>query len=157
MPTTPTLPSPDRVTQLLATSDSLLAGGLGDQLTPVGRRRGAAYALRIALELIVARTLEPRNKNLPELSMRAQRLCLRHYVGHALAYRVDALYAQLCRGCKYHHDELGPGDVHIRVWRGEVDALDRELAAAAALAGFPAQAGPERAAAAETADQPSMS
>ncbi|MER5480837.1 hypothetical protein ABT026_28250 [Streptomyces sp. NPDC002734] len=156
MPTTTPIPSTaDRITRLLVTADSLLTNPLGAQLTTAGRHRGAAYALRIALELAIAAALKPRNAKLPELNMRAQRLCLRHYAGHDLAYRVDALYAQLCRGCKYHHDELGPSEAQVRDWGEEVAALSRELAGSVAVPSFPAQAGPDRTAAADAGVQPS--
>jgi hypothetical protein len=124
MPATPT--------GLLETADALLSEALGGPLTPTGRDRGAAYALRIALESAVNAALTAHEPGLRGVSMRAKLLCLRHYAGPQLAHRVRALWSGLCDGCKYHHDELGPSRAQVRAWRGAVEALVAELAAPAA-------------------------
>ncbi|WP_218780782.1 hypothetical protein, partial [Streptomyces caniscabiei] len=103
MPATPT--SAATVAGLLATADSLLTAGLGGPLTPAGRARGAAYALRIALEATVDAVLTAEEAGLRQVTMRAKLLCLRHYAGSDLALRVSALWSGLSTGCKYHHDE----------------------------------------------------
>ncbi|MFI9615384.1 hypothetical protein ACIHCM_27530 [Streptomyces sp. NPDC052023] len=141
MPTTPA------VTALLATADDLLTERLGSDspLTPAGRDRGAAYALRIALETAVDAVLAAENAGLGEVrSTRAKLLCLRHYAGPALARRVNALWNRLSAACKYHHDELGPTRAQVRVWRASVETLVTELAALKAARYFPQQAGAER-------------
>ncbi|MFE9923814.1 hypothetical protein ACFYQA_20195 [Streptomyces sp. NPDC005774] len=133
----------DTITALLTTADALLAEGLdgGGPLTPAGRARGAAYALRIALEAAVDATLTAEEAGLGTISMRAKLLCLRHYAGPALAHRVNALWNRLSEGCKYHHDEIGPRHAQVHAWRATVGTLVAELAAARAVVAFPQQAG----------------
>ncbi|MFI1562310.1 hypothetical protein ACH4ZX_04455 [Streptomyces sp. NPDC020490] len=126
MPATPATPAGS--TALLATADALLSETLGGPLTPAGRDRGAAYALRIALEAAVDAALTAREAGLGEVrSMRAKLLCLRHYAGPDLAHRVNALWSGLSAGCKYHHDELGPSHTQVRAWRSAVESLLAEL------------------------------
>ncbi|MEV4788572.1 hypothetical protein AB0K53_24515 [Streptomyces tuirus] len=133
----------DTVTALLATADTLLTEGPGADgpLTPPGRARGAAYALRIALEAAVDATLTAEEAGLAKISMRAKLLCLRHYAGPALAHRVNALWNRLSEGCKYHHDEIGPRHAQVHAWRATVGALVAELAVARVIVAFPQQAG----------------
>lgn len=126
MPATPT--SAGTVAGLLATADSLLTAGLGSPLTPAGRDRGAAYALRIALEAAVDAVLSAEEPGLRQVTMRAKLLCLRHYSGPELARRVKALWSGLSAGCKYHHDEIGPSHTQVRAWQTAVEALVTELA-----------------------------
>lgn len=140
MPATPT------VAALLATADDLLteAPGDGGPLTPAVRDRGAAYALRIALEAAVDAALAAEGAGLGGLrSMRAKLLCLHHYAGPARARRAHALWNRLSTACKYHHDELGPTHAQVRTWRAAVGTLVAELAAPAAAVGFPQQRGVE--------------
>ncbi|MFF9330890.1 hypothetical protein [Streptomyces albogriseolus] len=133
----------DTITALLATADALLTEGPDAEgpLTPAGRARGAAYALRIALEAAVDATLTAEAAGLGAISMRAKLLCLRHYAGPALAHRVNALWNRLSEGCKYHHDEIGPRHVQVHAWRAAVGALVAELATARVVVAFPQQAG----------------
>ncbi|WP_217176789.1 hypothetical protein [Streptomyces sp. AC495_CC817] len=119
------------VARLLATADSLLTAGLGGPLTPAGRDRGAAYALRIALEAAVDAFLTAEEAGLRKVTMRAKLLCLRHYAAPDLALRVSALWSALCTGCKYHHDEIGPSHAQVRAWQTSVETLVTELAARA--------------------------
>ncbi|MEW1870697.1 hypothetical protein AB0420_21710 [Streptomyces caelestis] len=138
MPATPT------VVALLATADDLLteAPGDGGPLTPAGRDRGAAYALRIALEAAVDAALAAEETGLGDLrSMRAKLLCLHHYAGPARARRAHALWNRLSAACKYHHDELGPTHAQVRTWRAAVEALVVELAAPGVAVEFPQQKG----------------
>ncbi|MFE7235051.1 hypothetical protein ACFVAF_31370 [Streptomyces sp. NPDC057596] len=131
---------------LLATAGALLAEGLdGDgPLTPAGRDRGAAYALRIALETSVDAALTAEEAGLGELrSMRAKLLCLRHYAGPARARRVNALWNRLSAACKYHHDELGPTHAQVRAWRAAVETITKELSESNADVEFPQQRGTE--------------
>ncbi|GHE84896.1 hypothetical protein GCM10018789_11120 [Streptomyces werraensis] len=113
----------------------------GNPLTPAGRARGATYALRIALEVAIDAALTAEQSELHAISMRAKLLCLRHYAGPSLARRINALWSRLSEGCKYHHDELGPRHAQVQVWRGEVETLVAELAAARVVGAFPQQAG----------------
>lgn len=129
------------VTALLATADDLLSADLGGPLTPAGRDRGAAYALRIALEAAVDTALTTREAGLDEVSARAKLLCLRHYTAPDLARRVNALWSRLSAGCKYHHDEMGPAHAQVRAWRMAVGEVVAELATAVGTRtlGFPQQ------------------
>ncbi|MFD4599870.1 hypothetical protein ACFWPQ_17820 [Streptomyces sp. NPDC058464] len=127
MSATPT--SASTVAGLLTTADSLLTAGLGGPLTPGGRARGAAYALRIALEAAVDAVLSAEEAGLRRVTMRAKLLCLRHYAGPDLARRANALWSGLSTGCKYHHDEMGPSHAQVRAWRAAVEELVTELAA----------------------------
>ena len=134
----------DTVTALLATADDLLAESPDSDgpLAPAGRARGAAYALRIALEAAVDASLAAEETGLGGLrSMRAKLLCLHHYAGPARARRAHALWNRLSAGCKYHHDELGPTRAQVRTWRAAVEALVAELAEPTAAAEFPRQRG----------------
>lgn len=145
MPATRT--SAGTITALLATADDLLTDGLGGDgpLTPAGRDRGAAYALRIALEAAVDEALTAEDAGFLELrSTRAKLLCLRHYAGPDLARRVTALWSRLSAGCKYHHDEIGPSHAQVRAWQAAVETLVTELAASREVVEFPQQRGAER-------------
>ncbi|MFI2506100.1 hypothetical protein [Streptomyces sp. NPDC018972] len=144
MPSTRT--GADTITALLATADALLAEDPdGDgPLTPAGRARGAAYALRIALETAVDAALAAEEAGLGGLhSMRAKLLCLQHYAGPTRARRAHALWSRLSAACKYHHDELGPTHAQVEAWRVAVAALVTELAAPGAAVEFPQQRGME--------------
>ncbi|MEF9906844.1 hypothetical protein [Streptomyces sp. P9-A2] len=139
------MPGTSTITALLATVDDLLTEGPGDSpLSRAGRDRGAAYALRIALEAAVDAALTARETSLREVSTRAKLLCLRHYAGPVLAHRVKALWSQLSAGCKYHHDELGPTHAQVWAWRAAVGTLVTELAAPRTIPEFPRQLGAER-------------
>ncbi|MEU7470748.1 hypothetical protein AB0A94_19825 [Streptomyces sp. NPDC044984] len=134
----------DTVTALLATADDLLTEDLdGDgPLTPAGRDRGAAYALRIALEAAVDAALAAEETGLGGLrSMRAKLLCLHHYAGPAQARRAHALWNRLSAACKYHHDELGPTHAQVHTWRAAVGALVTELTTSGTAVEFPQQKG----------------
>ncbi|WP_345962873.1 hypothetical protein ABDE16_17995 [Streptomyces sp. BRB040] len=136
------MPAVPTTAALLATADELLTKvpGDGGPLTPAGRDRGAAYALRIALETAVDAALEAEKAGLGELrSMRAKLLCLHHYAGPAPARRAHALWNRLSAACKYHHDELGPSHAQVRAWRAAVGTLVTELAAPTAVVEFPQQ------------------
>lgn len=138
------MPAVPTVAALLATADDLLTETPGDvdPLTPAGRDRGAAYALRIALEAAVDAALAAEKTGLGGLrSMRAKLLCLHHYAGPARARRAHALWNRLSAACKYHHDELGPTHAQVRTWRAAVGALVTELTAPGAVVEFPQQRG----------------
>ena len=142
---------------LLATADALLTEGLGGPLTPAGRARGAAYALRIALEAAVDATLLSKEAGFRDVrSMRAKLLCLRHYACPDLAHRVNALWSRLSAGCKYHHDEIGPSHAQVRAWQAAVGALVTELAAPGVPVAFPQQKGVQQAPPEETPTKPDV-
>ncbi|MFJ4733808.1 hypothetical protein ACIP6V_16235 [Streptomyces sp. NPDC088770] len=135
------MPPAPTVAALLATADDLLAerpDGDGP-LTPTGRDRGAAYALRIALEMAVDAVLTAQEAGLVAVTTRAKLLCLRHYAGPVRARRVNALWNRLSGACKYHHDELGPTHVQVRTWRAAVETLVTELSEPHTDVGFPQQ------------------
>ncbi|MFF4346325.1 hypothetical protein [Streptomyces sp. NPDC001530] len=142
MPATRT--SAGTVAGLLATADSLLTASLGGPLTPAGRDRGAAFALRIALEAAVDVVLTAEEAGLRQVTMRAKLLCLRHYASPDLARRVNALWSGLSTGCKYHHDEIGPSHAQVRAWQTAVETLVTELAVPGADLNFPQQTGTQR-------------
>lgn len=136
------MPAVPTVAALLATADDLLTETQGDDdlLTPAGRDRGAAYALRIALEAAVDAALAAEETGLGGLrSMRAKLLCLHHYAGPARARRAHALWSRLSAACKYHHDELGPTHTQVRAWRATVGTLVAELAMARVAVTSPRQ------------------
>ncbi|WP_073950393.1 hypothetical protein [Streptomyces kebangsaanensis] len=133
------------VAALLATADSLLTDPLsGGPSTRAGRDRGAAYALRIALEAAVDKVLTSEEAGLRAVSTRAKLLCLRHYAGPDLARRAGALWSRLSTGCKYHHDEIGPSHTQVRAWQTAVETLVAELTALGAVLEFPQQTGTGR-------------
>ncbi|MFF4960204.1 hypothetical protein ACFY2Z_24635 [Streptomyces sp. NPDC001222] len=142
MPATRT--SAGTVAGLLATADSLLTAGLGGPLTPAGRARGAAYALRIAVEAAVDAVLTAEEAGLRRVTMRAKLLCLRHYAGADLARRANALWSGLSTGCKYHHDEIGPSHAQVRAWQTAVETLITEFAVPATDLNVPQQRGTQR-------------
>lgn len=134
------MPAVSTVAALLATADDLLTEipGDGAPLTSAGRDRGAAYALRIALEAAVDTALVAEEAELGGLrSMRAKLLFLRHYAGPVRARRAHALWSRLSAACKYHHDELGPTHAQVRTWRAAVGAFVMELSAPGGAFNFP--------------------
>lgn len=115
------------VEELLLTADRLLSG-LRVGATSTGRHRGAALALRTALEIAVDRTLDAAVPGLAGTTMRAKMLCLRCYTAAETARRTGAVWAHLCLGCHYHQYEIGPTRDQVRGWRTEVCELVQALA-----------------------------
>ncbi|MEW2221657.1 hypothetical protein AB0939_20625 [Streptomyces sp. NPDC006990] len=96
----------------------------------VNRNRGAAFALRAALENAVAARLEARNAP-PAIRTGTQRaafLWLRCCVEPETARRAKAVWCQLCLGCHYHQYEIGPAEDQVRAWRTEVVSVVALLA-----------------------------
>ncbi|WP_431951203.1 hypothetical protein [Actinacidiphila sp. bgisy167] len=119
-------PAPTSVEELLLTADQLLEGRSG--ATPAGRHRGAAVALRTALEIAVDRTLDSAMAGLARTkSTRAKMLCLRYCTTEETARRAKALWSHLCLACHYHQYEIGPTRDQVRTWRAEVGELAEEL------------------------------
>ncbi|QJS10801.1 hypothetical protein HKX69_15910 [Streptomyces argyrophyllae] len=93
--------------------------------TTASRCRGAAFALRAALESAVAARLTAHGapRATREGNMRAAFLWLRGCVEAGTARRAKAAWSQLCLGCHYHQYEIGPTEDQVRAWRSEVAAL----------------------------------
>lgn len=113
------------IDELLLTADRLISGE--PAATPVGRHRGAALAMRTALEIAVDRALEVAVPGMSRSTTRAKMLCLQCYVATGTAHRARAVWSHLCLGCHYHQYEIGPGREQVRVWRSEVGSLVDEL------------------------------
>lgn len=93
--------------------------------TAASRCRGAAFALRTALESAVAARLTAHGapRAIREGNMRAALLWLRGCAEAGTARRAKAAWTQLCLGCHYHQYEIGPTEDQVRAWHGEVAAL----------------------------------
>ncbi|MFJ8991608.1 hypothetical protein ACIRQH_14640 [Streptomyces sp. NPDC102279] len=113
------------VEDLLLTADRLLIGNLG--ATAVGCHRGAALALRTALEVAVGQVLDAAVPGLSRTTGRARMLCLRCYTAAETARRAKAVWSHLCLGCHYHQYEIGPTRDQVLAWRAEVGELVREF------------------------------
>ena len=109
------------IADLLTTADRLLTAA--PAATPAGRHRGAAFALRAALELAVGAALAAAPQGISGGSNRAKFLCLRGCAEAETARRAKALWALLCLGCHYHQYEIGPTRDQVRSWREEVGAV----------------------------------
>ncbi|WP_338672565.1 hypothetical protein V1460_05930 [Streptomyces sp. SCSIO 30461] len=98
--------------------------------TVASRCRGAAFALRAALESAVAARLSAHGapRTIREGSMRAALLWLRGCAEAGTARRAKAAWSQLCLGCHYHQYEIGPTEGQVRAWRSEVTAIVALLA-----------------------------
>ncbi|GAA1339299.1 hypothetical protein [Saccharothrix algeriensis] len=112
------LPSTEAATTVSAPSVMLT-------VTTASRCRGAAFALRVALESAVAARLTAHRapRAIREGNMRAALLWLRGCVEAGTARRAKATWSQLCLGCHYHQYEIGPTEDQVRSWRSEVAAL----------------------------------
>ncbi|MEU6535791.1 hypothetical protein [Streptomyces sp. NPDC047000] len=93
--------------------------------TAASRSRGAAFALRTALESAVAARLIAHRAPpaILEGSMRSALLWLRGCAEAGTARRAKAAWSQLCLGCHYHQYEIGPTEDQVRAWRSEVAAV----------------------------------
>ncbi|MGW0841168.1 hypothetical protein ACWD26_13535 [Streptomyces sp. NPDC002787] len=98
--------------------------------TAASRCRGAAFALRAALESAVTTRLATHGapRSIREGSMRAALLWLRGCAEAETARRAKAAWSQLCLGCHYHQYEIGPREDQVRAWRAEVTAIVALLA-----------------------------
>jgi len=129
------------IRQLLDTADLLLADS-GAPSTPgdttavpappavlaataASRCRGAAFALRAALESAVADSLAANAapRAIREGPMRSGFLWLRTCAEAGVVRRAKAVWSLLCLGCHYHQYEIGPTADQVRVWRTEVAAV----------------------------------
>ncbi|MFD5753329.1 hypothetical protein [Streptomyces sp. NPDC127033] len=130
------------IRQLLDTADLLLADTGGPTMpsattvptavvaTTASRCRGAAFALRTALESAVADRLTAHRapRAIQEGTQRAAFLWLRGCAEAGTARRAKAVWSQLCLGCHYHQYEIGPTEDQVRAWRTEVAAVVALLA-----------------------------
>jgi hypothetical protein len=93
--------------------------------TSASRCRGAAFALRAALETAVADALarHAAPNAIRNGSARAGFLWLRSCVEAETARRAKAAWSLLCLGCHYHQYEIGPTEDQVRTWRAEVALL----------------------------------
>ena len=113
------------VEDLLLTANRLLVGDFG--ATTASCHRGAALALRTALEVAVGQALDAAVPGLSRTTGRARMLCLRCYTAAETARRAKAVWSHLCLGCHYHQYEIGPTRDQVRAWQTEVTELVREL------------------------------
>lgn len=133
----------EAIRQLLATADLLIENNDGSDTsesvngaavaaertgptaltaTPASRCRGAAFALRAALEGSVSACLTAHGapRTIREGSMRSAFLWLRSCTEAGTARRAKATWSQLCLGCHYHQYESGPTENQVRAWQSEV-------------------------------------
>ncbi|MDT0307345.1 hypothetical protein RM780_10260 [Streptomyces sp. DSM 44917] len=105
-------------------------GGSALPVTAASRCRGAAFALRAALESAVAICLAAHGAPhaICEGTMRASLIWLRICAEAGTARRARAVWSQLCLGCHYHQYEIGPTEDQVRAWRTEVAAIVALLA-----------------------------
>ena len=121
------------IRQLLDTTDLLLTD-TGEPATSTAatasRCRGAAFALRVALESAVADRLTAHRapRAIRKGPQRAAFLWLRGCAEAGVARRAKAVWSQLCLGCHYHQYEIGPTEDQVRAWHTEVAALVALLA-----------------------------
>lgn len=108
----PAAPVPDQPTALAAVPAA----------TTASRCRGAAFALRAALESAVADRLTAHRapRAIREGTQRVAFLWLRGCAEATTARRAKAVWSQLCLGCHYHQYEIGPTEDQVRAWRTEV-------------------------------------
>jgi hypothetical protein len=110
------------VTQLFATADELLIAG--PPTTASCRHRGAAFALRAALESALDTALKSTpHAPAPYTTTRAKLLCLRGLTDAETARRARAVWVLLCLGCHYHQYDLGPTREEVLAWQAEVAAV----------------------------------
>ncbi len=108
--------------QWLATAEQLTHDDASS--TPAALRfRGAAFALRAALEAAVAAALSAASVDVTAGGARARFLGLRVCVDASTARRAKALWGALSLACHYHQYELGPSKEQVRSWHTEVVAV----------------------------------
>ncbi|MFF3894460.1 hypothetical protein ACFYY3_14935 [Streptomyces sp. NPDC001812] len=98
--------------------------------TAASRCRGAAFALRAALESAVTACLTTHGapRTIREGTMRGALLWLRCCTEAGTARRTKAAWSRLCLGCHYHQYEIGPTEDQVRAWRTEVATVIALLA-----------------------------
>jgi hypothetical protein len=92
--------------------------------------RAAAFLIRMALEQAIDELWAREQPSLADCSTRAQLLCLREWVGPAVAQRIAAAWTMLSRACHYHTYELAPTAGELRSWHDDVADLRTKLASA---------------------------
>ncbi|MEV2193121.1 hypothetical protein AB0I02_19340 [Streptomyces phaeochromogenes] len=128
VPTPTPTPTPSPAT--VGAGASVPAPLAGRTATGVSLCRGAAFALRAALESAVAArlTVHGAPRAIREGSTRAALLWLRGCTEAGTARRAKAAWSQLCLGCHYHQYEIGPTRDQVRAWHAEVAAIVTLLA-----------------------------
>jgi hypothetical protein len=111
--------------QLLATADRLLADAVPSMAA--GRYRGAAFALRTALETALGDVLLAGPYGIRDTSTRAKLLCLRGCTDAETARRARGVWVLLCLGCHYHQYEIGPSKDEVLAWQAEAVAVIDQL------------------------------
>jgi cytochrome c5 len=106
----------------LATAEQLIHDDTSGMVAGL-RFRGAAFALRAALEASVAATLAAASVEVTAGGSRARFLCLRVCVDASTARRAKAVWGALCLACHYHHYELGPSRDQVQAWHADVVAV----------------------------------
>ncbi|MFA5910373.1 MAG: hypothetical protein WC815_16445 [Vicinamibacterales bacterium] len=92
--------------------------------------RATALLARQALESALDDFWRVRALGMEQCSMKAQLLCLPHYLGDEdLAERVSYAWAGLSRACHQHPYELSPTSAELLGWLGIVEELVARLAA----------------------------
>lgn len=90
--------------------------------------RATALLARQALEAALDEFWRVRAPGLEHCSMKAQLLCLPHYLGdEELAERVSYAWAGLSRACHQHPYELSPAFSELLDWVQTVDRLVAEV------------------------------
>ena len=110
------------VKQWLATAEQLTHDD-ASSTPPALCFRGAAFALRAALEAAVAAALSAASVDVTAGGARARFLGLRVCVDASTARRAKALWGALSLACHYHQYELGPSKEQVRSWHAEVVAV----------------------------------
>ncbi|WP_208605861.1 hypothetical protein [Streptomyces albus] len=119
-----------------ASSSSAVSGPTGPvgpavlpDATAASRCRGAAFALRAALETAVAECLAAHAapRAIRDGSLRSGFLWLRGCAEAGTVRRARSVWTLLCLGCHYHQYEIGPTADQIRAWHTEVVATVRLL------------------------------
>jgi hypothetical protein len=86
--------------------------------------RATALLARQALEGALDDFWKVRQPGMEQCSMKAQLLCLPHYLGdEQLAERVSYAWAGLSRACHQHPYELPPTSAELLGWLGTVEEL----------------------------------
>ena len=93
--------------------------------------RATALLARQALEAALDDFWRVRAPGMEQCSMKAQLLCLSHYLGDEhLAERVSYAWAGLSRACHQHPYELPPTSAELLGWLGTVEELVSHVAIA---------------------------
>lgn len=110
---------------LLTTAERLLTSPPTEPA--VTWRRGAAFALRAALEAVVSGYLLSRRPQVRAGSMRAKLLCLRTCCDTETARRAQTTWNLLCTACHYRPYDPGPTQDQLHMLQRQVSELVQQL------------------------------